>query len=156
MASLFYWVQNNWSNAVGAAGIIGGLWFTAASFRQEAKAKETANILTLSQQHRELWSKAQERPELARVFLPGADLARPATIAEEEFLNLVLVHFETGWQMAKEGTVLTREVLARDICGFFSLPLPFAVWEKTKATRNPKFVRFVARAIERSARNQLR
>ena len=64
MASFFSWVQSNWSNAVGAAGIIGGLWFTAASFRQETKAKETANILTLNQQHRDLWSRAQERQEL--------------------------------------------------------------------------------------------
>ena len=60
---------------------------------------------------------------------------------------MVLVHFETGWQMAKEGTVLTREVLARDLRGFFSLPLPHAVWEKTKGTRNPRFVRFVEQAL---------
>ena len=44
---------------------------------QEAKAKETANILTLNQQHRDLWSRAQDRSELARVFLGDADSARP-------------------------------------------------------------------------------
>ena len=159
MAGFSSWLEGNWSNAVAAAGIIGGLVFTganlmytAASFRQQAKAKETDNIFALKQQHAELWGQAERRPELSRILLPDADLAQPITVAEEEFLNLVAVHFETGWEMAKEGTMLTHEVLARDLRGFFALPLPRAVWEKTKATRNPRFVRFVERAIDASGR----
>jgi hypothetical protein len=40
--------------------------------------------------------------------------------------------------------------LALDAGEFFSLPLPRAVWEKTKKFRNPRFVRFVERAMKPS------
>lgn len=50
--------------------------------------------------------------------------------------------------MARAGTVLTPEILAADIHGFFSLPLPRLVWEQTKPFRNPNFVRFVETAME--------
>jgi hypothetical protein len=150
MAGFLSWVQTNWSSAIGAAGIIGGLYFTAASFSHDAKAKEVANILTLGEQHRELWNEAHQREDLKRIFLTRVD-ARPVSVAEEEFLNIVFVHFETGWQMARAGTVLTCSVLARDIRAFFSLPLPRLVWEKTKSARNPRFVRFVERAMKRGS-----
>jgi hypothetical protein len=38
--------------------------------------------------------------------------------------------------------------LADDVREFFSLPLPRAVWEKTKKNRNRRFVRFVERALK--------
>jgi hypothetical protein len=33
--------------------------------------------------------------------------------------------------------------LRRDVAQFFSLPIPRAVWEKTKVTQNDDFVAFV-------------
>jgi hypothetical protein len=49
----------------------------------------------------------------------------------------------TAWRVARTGGVVTLKELATDARGFISLPLPRAVWEKTKGTRNPRFVRFV-------------
>jgi hypothetical protein len=150
MAGLPSWVEGNWFSVAQTIGIVAGLWFTAASFRQDSKAKEVRNILALGEQHRALWNEAYQRKDLGRIFLADLDLTQPASVAEEEFLNLAIVHFETGWQMAKKGTVLTPETLAADMRGFFSLPLPRTVWEKTKTTRNPRFVRFVERALRGS------
>ena len=87
--------------------------------------------------------------------LPGRKYPRnreprpSATVAEEEFLNLAFVHFEMGWRLAK--SIGTSEINGQqaDIRHFFSLPLPHVVWEKTKSNRNPKFVRFVERALRR-------
>ena len=64
----------------------------------------------------------------------------------------ILQQFETGWRVEK---ILNRgelKFLARDAAEFFSLPLPRAVWNKEKRYRNPKFVRFVRRALDRSGR----
>lgn len=147
MANILSWINLNWFSIVQALGIIAGLVFTAASFRQVAKGKEVENLLSIAGQHRELWSEARERPELSRILQERAELEKPITVEEEEFLNLAIVHFETGWRLAREGTVLTPQTLARDARGFFSLPLPRAVWEKTKQFRNRKFVRFVEQAM---------
>ncbi len=117
-------------------------------FPSGRKSKEAKNILALSEQHRALWNEARHREELLRVFQADNSLStKPITTSEEVFLNEVIVYYETGWQMAKAGTVLTLKSLAADIQGFFNLPLPRAIWEKTKKYRNPKFVRFVEDAM---------
>ena len=102
------------------------------------------------QQHRELWSEVHRRAELHRILQRTVDLiAGPVTVAEQEYLNLVIVHFHTGWQLAREGTMLKLKTLGADARGFFNLPLPKFVWEQTKSTRDPQFVKF----IEKWSRN---
>jgi hypothetical protein len=104
--------------------------------------------LALVERHRVLWSEAHQRQDLKRIFLKGADvLSEPATTAETEFLDLVIIHFETGWRLERTMGRGELKALSRDAGEFFSLPLPCAAWEKTKEFRNPKFVRFVERAI---------
>jgi hypothetical protein len=139
----------NWFSLVQTMGIMAALMFTAVAARQNAKEKEIKNILALEQQHRALWEDARKRGDLKRVFDETAKLDTPNTIAENTFLNMALVHFQTGWQMSLAGSVHSPETQAADIRGFFSLPLPRAVWEKTKQFKNPKFVGFVTRALER-------
>ena len=148
MAGLSGWVDGNWFNLIQTVGVIGSLLMVAAAGRREAKAKEVENLLTLTELHRELWGSISQRPDLERIFQANVDLtAKPITFAEEESLNLVFVHFQTGWTVAKSGALITLAEMKADIRGFFSLPLPGAVWEKTKDKRNPRFVRFVKRAL---------
>ena len=119
---------------------------------REAKAKEVENLLSIADHHRELWDEAINKADLQRVFQTDVDLsANPVTVTEEEFLNLVITHWLTSWRVANAGGIITVKELGIDASGFFSLPLPRAIWEKTKRTRNPKFVRFIERAIENQA-----
>ena len=64
-------------------------------------------------------------------------------------MNLVFVHFEVGWRLAR--SIGENEVKAQraDVRDFFALPLPRAVWQKTKQCRNQRFVRFIERALGR-------
>jgi hypothetical protein len=149
------WISENWFSLIQSLGIVLGLWFTMGSFRQatdssrdEAKAREIGNILAITVAHRALWGEASKREGLSRLFKERLDCVEPISIEEEEFLNLVFVHYEMGWQMAEGGSVLTPQTLAKDIKGFLSLPLPYAVWNKTKETRNARFVEFVERALK--------
>lgn len=154
MGGISSWVEVNWFNIIQTVAIMASLWLTAAAATREAKAKEIENLLTIAQNHRELWSGVSQRRELDRIFKADADiLSTPTTVVEEEFLNLVMVHFQMGWRIANAGGITTLEELAADVRGFFSLPLPSAVWEKTKKFRNKNFVRFVDRAIERRGRS---
>jgi hypothetical protein len=147
MAGLSAWVDGNF-NVIQTVGIIGSLWMGILAAHREAKAKETENLLTIAEQHRELWVEAHQRKELGRIFLENADMTEAVSIAETVFLRLVISHFQSIWLVANAGGLLTLKELALDAGEFFSLPLPRAVWEKTKATRNPKFVRFIERAMK--------
>lgn len=145
------WIDGNF-NIIQTVGIIGSLWMGIAAAHREAKAREIENLLTISEHHRELWERASERADLQRALRSDADaVEKPLTVKEEEFLNMVVVHYETGWKLAKSGGITTLGELARDVHGFFSLPLPRAVWEKTKEFRNPKFAKFVDRAMCKAA-----
>jgi len=148
MAGFSGWVDGNWFNLIQTAGVIGTLLFAGLGLHREASAKEIQNLLTLAEHHRDLWSKISGNKDLVRIFKADADVEQnPPTIAESEFLNLVLVHFETGWSVANAGGITTLLDMQLDVRGFFSLPLPRAVWEKTKKYRNQRFVRFVENAL---------
>jgi hypothetical protein len=104
--------------------------------------------LAIDERHRALWSETHQRKDLERVLLKEVDLAaQPMTVAEAEFIDSAILHFETGWRLEKIMKRGEMKLLARDAGEFFSLPLPHAVWEKTKQFRNQRFVRFVERAI---------
>jgi len=147
MAGFLHWVDSNF-NVIQTIGILGSLWLAVIAAHREAQAKERENLLNIAAQHRELWSVAGNRKDLQRVFLADVDLARPISIAEAEFLRMVISHFQTVWLVARSGGLLTLRELALDAGDFFKLPLPRAVWEETKKLRNPRFVRFVERSLK--------
>ena len=150
MSAFLSWVQNNWSSVVGAVGIIGSLLYTAAYFREDGKNRLVANLLAIDERHRALWSEVKQRPELKRILSESVDLsAQPLTPEEDVSMWQIVQHFETGWRVEKIMKRGELKFLARDAANFFRLPLPRAVWEKTKVFRNPKFVRFVERAMTR-------
>jgi hypothetical protein len=140
-------VEGSWFNAIQTAGILGGLCFTALHFRQDIKTRQVSNLMAMSERHERLWLKAHEKPELSRILAEEVDFSKPPTIYEREFLNLIIIHFQNGWRVAKTTDVEELKSLATDAGNFFSLPLPHAVWEKTKKYRNRRFVRFVERAM---------
>lgn len=148
MAGLLSWVQGNWSAAVGAAGIIGSLLFTAAYFQADSKNRLVANLMAIEERHRAFWSEAQKRKDLRRIFFrQTTGLTLPLTSEEDLFMRRMIGFFETGWrieQVLKRGEM---KLLAKDVAETFSLPLPRAVWEKTKEFRNRRFVLFVERAL---------
>ena len=148
MAVFLSWVQNNWSSFVGAVGIIGSLLFTAAYFREDSKNRQVTNLLAIEDRHRAFWSEAQQRKDLKRIFSHEAvALEQPLSKEEDLFMRRMVLFFANGWQLEKALKRGELKLLARDAGEFFSLPLPHAVWEKTKQFRNPKFVRFVERAL---------
>src|SRR4051812_8992430 len=50
-----------------------------------------------------------------RILLNAVDLERePLTREEEQFVNLVFVHFATGWTLASKGSFVSLEAMKRD------------------------------------------
>ena len=138
------WLAENIFNLLSAVGIISGLWFTAVSFRAEAKSRQVSNLLALTQNHQRLWQDFYHQPNLDRVLQETVDLKRqPLKRTEEEFVNLVVQHLNGVFQAMQNGLLIKPEGLRREIWAFFSLPIPKAVWDKIKFVQNDDFVEFV-------------
>ena len=67
----------------------------------------------------------------------------PITAAETIFVNMTIQHLSGAYQAMKSGLVIKQDGLRRDISGFFSLPIPKTIWEKTKVMQNDDFAAFV-------------
>ena len=143
------WISQNLFNLFSAAGIIGSLWFTAVSLRSETKTRRIANLLTITANHREVWKEFFGKPELARVIEPSADVRKlPVTPAEEFFVHLVISNTSSMYEALKDELVTKQEGLRRDVKSFFSLPVPSAVWSKTKLLQNQDFAAFIDSSLK--------
>jgi hypothetical protein len=148
MMGFLSWVQGNWSSFIGAVGIIGSLLFTAGYFRDDSKNRLVTNLLAIEQRHRSLWGEAQQRKDLKRIFSRETVVLEQSISTEEDFfIRRVILHFETGWRLERIMDRGELRLLSQDAGELLSLPLPRAVWEKTKKFRNREFVRFVERAL---------
>jgi hypothetical protein len=145
------WISQNWFNIVVAVCSLGGLWFSAFTIRQntqaqreETKAQKSSNLLAITANHREVWKEFFGKPELARVIEPSADVRKlPITAAEEFFVNMVISHTSSVYETLKDDLLVKQENLRRDVKSFFSLPVPKAVWTKTKLLQNQDFAAFI-------------
>lgn len=138
------WVAENWFNLLSAVGIVGGLLLTTISLRSETKTRRIANLLKLTEHHREIWSKLIERPSLARVLDPDVNLlTNPITLAEQSYVNMLIQHLSSAFQAMNSGLTIKPEGLRRDVQWFFSLPIPQAIWSQMKPLQNDEFVEFV-------------
>jgi hypothetical protein len=143
------WVSQNWFDLFSSAGIIGGLWFTAVSLRSETKTRRIANLLTITANYREVWKEFFRSPELVRVIEPSADVVKqPVTPAEEFFVNMVISHTSSVYETLKDELLIKQEGLRRDVKSFFSLPVPKAVWIKTKLLQNQDFAAFIESSLK--------
>lgn len=127
-----------------SVGIVAGMVFTTVALRREARERRAAHLVELTDLHRQLWLETSRRPELARLLSPAPELPPgPVTAAEELFVNLLIVHLSTVWELVRQDSVVSQDAVKRDVRAFFALPVPRAVWERTKAVRDRDFVRFV-------------
>src|SRR6266446_2193657 len=98
------WATGHWLELLQSIGIVGGLLFTALSLRIDAKVRRVANLLTITEHHRAIWTRLHDRPELSRVINPAADIQRePVTDAEELFVMLVVLHLGSAQEATKQG-----------------------------------------------------
>jgi hypothetical protein len=143
------WISQNWFNLFSSVGIIGGLWFTAVSLHSETKTRRIANLLAITANYRELWKEFFQWPELVRVIDPVADVIKqPVTSDEEFFVNMVISHTSSVYKALEDELLTKQEGLRRDVKSFFLLPVPNAVWQKTKLLQNQDFAAFIESSLK--------
>jgi hypothetical protein len=138
------WLIEHWFDLIQTVGIFGGLLFTGFALNADAKAKRAGNLLSITQQHRELWMELFTEPELFRILRADADLAKkPLTDKEERFVRFLILHLYASYRAIKSGVLDEPSGLKPDIKTFFALPIPQAVWQGMRELCNADFVSFV-------------
>ncbi|GDY23763.1 hypothetical protein LBMAG56_51100 [Verrucomicrobiota bacterium] len=141
---ILHWLIQHASGFLNAVGIIGSLLFTGYSLHSEAKTRRVANLIALTESHRQVWAEMFRKPQLNRVLDAGADPTKQAVSDEEMiFVNLVIQHLSIVFHAMRDELTIPPEGLRRDVWWFFSLPIPQAVWERMKILQNDAFVAFV-------------
>lgn len=137
-------IRHNWSALIQTGAVVAGFLLMGFALLLEARARRVANLIQLTEQHRDLWERMYSQPELARILDPEADLAKLAVTAEEEmFVVFIILHLSSTYYAIRSGFFQKPHGLRKDIERFFSLPIPRAVWEKVRILQDAPFVKFV-------------
>jgi len=145
------WLLNNWFDLLQSVGIIASLLFTASSLRSEMQTRRVANLFSITENHRSIWTEIHKRPALERVLNPQVEIrALEITQEEELFVNFVIFHMNAVFYARKVGLLFELEGLRQDIGYFLSLPIPNAIWKKSKVLQNEEFVSFVEDCLARN------
>jgi hypothetical protein len=139
-----HWLADNWFTLLNALGVVGGLVFTGYSLHSESKTRKVANLLTLTQGHRDIWREILHDPKLTRILDPAADVGtQPVTTEEQVFVTLVIEHLSVVFHAMRDELTISPEGLRRDVWQFFSLPIPQVVWNRVMVMQDNTFVAFV-------------
>jgi len=145
MAGL-HWFVENWFDLFSALGIIASLLFAAVSLRSETKTRRIANLLQITEAHRQIWTQVIDRPELGRILDIDPNLKKkPVTRAEEILVTMVIHQMANVFEAIKNELFIKQEGLRRDIAWFLDHPIPKLIWEKLKVLQNDDFAEFVER-----------
>jgi hypothetical protein len=141
---IIQWVTDHALGVIEAIGIIASLSFTAVSLRKDADSRRISNLLSLTKAHREIWGQIYQRSDLTRILDPKADIERnPVTNEEAVFVTFLIFHLNACFQAMRQKMFITPEALAEDIRWFFSLPVPYTIWKRSKNFQDKEFARFM-------------
>lgn len=144
MSEIMLWAVTHGKEALEAAGIIGGLFFTAASFRADTKERRISNLMSIAESHRTLWLQVTRNPDLTRILRDDVDLeSSPITPAEERFVHLLIIHLFVTFEAVESGMMSEIHGLKRDVRDFFSHPIPKQVWSWSRQFQEARFQAFV-------------
>lgn len=144
MGDMEVWLAENWFDLFSSIGIVASLLFTGVSLHSETKTRRVANLLAITGNYAAIWKEFLKQPGLARVLDPAADVVNtPVTPEEERFVLMVIHHTNSAYYAMHDELLMKLEGSRRDIGEFFSLPIPKAVWTKTKLLQNQAFAAFI-------------
>lgn len=145
------WLTIHWLEVLQSIGIISGFIFTAVSLRRESRARKISNMIALAERHHAIWKELYHRPELARILDEqlASDSVSP-TREERLFVTSLILHLDGIHRTLKAGMLVQLEGLERDVRGFFSRPVPKAVWQQLRPLQNRDFARFVDSCLEQT------
>ena len=125
--------SKKWFDLFQTAAVLFGLLATVHTIREDTWSRKVQNTMALTTSHRELWSMMLQNPKLRRVLNPKADIKRrPPTEDEELFVQMMILHLRAALKARETKLEFDDEDIITDVREIFALPVPNAVWQKTK------------------------
>src|SRR5690349_888282 len=88
----------DWFTLLQSLAIVLGLLFNAHALWADTRSRRIANLFLLTSNHRELWERLFDSPELSRVQSLAADLkTEPVTAPEALFARLLILHLNSAY-----------------------------------------------------------
>ncbi len=138
------WGATHWEAFLGAAGIIGGLFFSGLGYWTDARARRAQTVVEITKLHRELWMEFIDREELASLFDQTRNMtARPLTPNESRFANMLFLHIRATFYAERARIYVRPEHLREDIQEIFSHPAPLAAWKDMRHLHDRDFIAFI-------------
>ncbi|MCF7763183.1 MAG: hypothetical protein K9N62_05870 [Verrucomicrobia bacterium] len=145
----FNFLGQHWFDFLQTVGIVGGLFFTGLSFRDNFRARQVATLIELTGSHRDIWENLFTHTTLSRITKREVDLVRePITEHERLIVRLLILHLNAVFHASEISNVIRLEGIHVDVQQFFSAPIPSAIWAEFRDFQNRDFVRFVEQAVE--------
>lgn len=142
------WIGVHWFDALQTSSIVLGLFTTAHTIRLSAKERKIGNLLILTAAYRDIWSQLFKTPKLYRVLQTEIDLTKePPTDDEQLFVQFLILHLRASFKARQAGMEFDGDAVRADIRQFFIRPIPYSVWQQSKAYQDIDFVEFVEAAI---------
>jgi hypothetical protein len=149
---IYHWIGGHGFALVEGVGIIASLIFATIALRREERSRHIGNLLAVTAAHREIWSELFRRPDLKRILNPSVDVVlEPVTAEESLFVTFLILHLDAVFKANRARMFVPAATLRQDIAGFFSLPIPKAVWQEARALQDTDFVSFVENALAMAA-----
>ena len=145
--NVFIFLAKHLRDLLEIAGIVGGLVFTALSFRYDARTRKVETLLSLTAEHRAIWKELYGKPELQRVIDKNLDSRVRPTEAETVFIHSIIQQAHCVFRAGQLGALMSLKGVAKDLGQFFSLPLPAKVWSEARQFHDPDFVTFIESGI---------
>ncbi len=142
--SFIDWLANKWFEIIQTVIVSIGLLATLHTIKEDTHSKKVQNAISLTTNHRELWSMMLQNPRLKRVLNARVDVIRkPPTPEEELFVQMMILHLRTALKARETKLEFGDEDIRTDVQEIFSLPIPKAVWEKTEHLHDDDLARLV-------------
>lgn len=146
------WIAGNWFDLLQTAAIVTGLFATVHNIRADRRERMVNTQFTIASAHREIWSRLADNPKLARVLRGDANTSEKAITLDEELLvQFLILHLRATFKARRAKMDFGDDRVALDTRYFFTLPIPRAVWERSREFQDADFVAFVESAIGSAA-----
>jgi hypothetical protein len=154
--SLFVWQPITVFQAIQLGLIAGGLAFTAVQLFRTARSIRVANLLALTNSHRELWTMLLAEERLRSVMYTARECNSPDDLSLEEriLINFFLLHMASAHELQRTHMITRNRATADDMVELLSIPAFAVMWKENQRFHRPRFRRFIDRARRRRANNR--
>jgi hypothetical protein len=140
-------------------GIIFSIWIGIYNIGRAIRLEKLRSLSDITKANRDLLTfYISNQEKLSRVFSndlkSGLDID-PVSLEEKFYVNLLILHFNVIFNSIENSISPEIENLEIDIGGFLTLPLPNAVWNKSRIYQNKKFAAFVDSCIKHQSNQEI-